>query len=183
MAVLYGKCFAADPTERRGAELASALNISTNNQRHTTNALVFSGKQNVLAGELQLKQKRIIKSSQPGLHADVDILNTNDQVIAIGRVIECASSDVARKLLLEDLAMSSMPIELLAKRYKVLQNDLGELCIGEVIKDEASKKVVLNTSVIHFVRGGAAITIRTKDKSKPALEIARIIDQELAGAK
>jgi hypothetical protein len=120
-----------------------------------------------------------MKSSQPGLHMDVDILNTNDQVVATGRVIECASSDMARKLLLEQLALSSMTIEALARKYKVLQNDVGELCIGETVYDEASKAFVLDPSVIHFVRGGAAISIRTKDKAKAAHDVARSIDKEL----
>jgi hypothetical protein len=121
-----------------------------------------------------------MKSSQPGSHIDVDILNTNDLVIATGRIIECASSDLARKLLLEQLAMNSMTIEALARQYKVLQNGVGELCVGEMVYDETSKAFVLDSSVIHFVRGSVAITIHTKDKSKVALDLARTIDKGLA---
>jgi len=180
MAILYGNCFAADPMEERGAQLASALDISTNGQTHITNTPIFSDKQSVMAGEFKFKQKRILKSSQPGSHIVVDILNTNDLVIATGRIIECESSNLARKLLLEQLAMNAMTIEALARQYKVLQDDVGELCIGETIYDETSKAFVLDPSVIHFVRGGAAITIHTKDKSKAALDLARTIDKGLA---
>ena len=183
MMIPSGRCFAADPMEESAAQLAIALNISTNTQVPLTNTpRLFSAGQAVMAGGVQLRQKKI-RESKPDLHMDIEVANTNGNIIATGQIIECASFDTARKALLRKLVMNSMMIETLARKYEVLRGGPGDLCVAEKVYDRASDTLVVDQAVIHFVRGGTAISLRRTDKSGTAAEIARSIDESLTKAK
>ena len=179
MAILCEKCFAVDPLEERATQLASALNISTNTTERLSYHPIFTGKETVRAGEFQVKKKRIIESL-PEKPIDVDILDTNGQVVAAGRIIECSSFEMARTALLRRLVLNSMGIEMVAQMHEVRDGDVGELCIVKKTFDNVSKKYTSDPAVIHFLRGGTAVSLYSTEKGNDLWETAKTLDATLS---
>ncbi len=181
MAFFCSCCFAGNPMEDRATELALALGISTNNEPHTSRAPVFSGKQVVSAGELQVKQKKM-REVPPETVMDIEVLDGAGQAVATGRIMERASFEMARKALLEKLVLNSMMIGTLREKYEVRHNDVSDLCIVEKVYDRAANAYVVDPRIIHFVRGCTAVTLCSSAKGKDVQATAKALDAVLSDA-
>ena len=178
MALFCGSCFANDQLEGNALKLASALNISTNATMHVASKPLFAEKENVQAGEFQMKLKNMAeaKSGQP---MRVDVVGTNKLVVASGRVFERSSFEMARLSLLESLVQNSRPIPLIARELEVKNGDVGELCVVEKTFDKAVGEYTSELQAIHFVRGSTAISLYPAKNYKDIWKTAKAIDAAL----
>jgi len=179
--LISGKCFAAGPMEERISQFTAAMHISTDSQTNilSSSHFVFT-KQPLKVGDFQLKQKEK-KESSPIAFIDVDILDTNDYVVATGRIFERSSSEMARKALLEKLVLNSMMIESLVQKYEVAHNDIGDLCIVEKSFDKTARAYSSVPLAIHFVRGCTAVSIYPMAKFNNIHDISKVLDRALTG--
>ena len=177
--LLCENCFAVDPMEERAAQLATALKIATNAAAHISSRPVFTGENTITAGEYQVRPKKIMESHM-GQPMDIDVLDTNGQGVAAGRVIEGPSFEVARTALLKRLVLNSMGIEALIQKYEVRDGGVGELCIVEKTFDNVSRKYTSDPAVIHFIRGGTAVSLYSTAKGKDIWATAKTLDASLS---
>ncbi|MGD9780658.1 MAG: hypothetical protein AB7V14_00745 [Kiritimatiellia bacterium] len=179
MMLLCEICFAVDPMEERVAQLATALNIATNAAAHISSRPVFTGENTIIAGEFQVRPKKIMEPHL-GQPMDIDVLDTSGQGVAAGRVIEGTSFEVARSALLKRLVLNSMGMEALIQKYEVRDSDVGELCIVEKTFDNVNRKYTSDPAVIHFLRGGTAVSLYSTAKGKDLWAIAKTLDSTMS---
>lgn len=81
------------------------------------------------------------------------------------------------------MALSSMPIVILAQQYEIMKNGIGNLCF--IVKDHDRTTFTSTTfpKKIYFVRGNTAIMIRTIQPTEHIYDIAKALDSVLTGQK
>lgn len=105
----------------------------------------------------------------------------NEKIKAVGKVKYAKSARSAQEALFEELAMNSLPLELLLKRYEIKAGGPGDICVVEKILDKATGQFVVDESQVHFVRGNIAVSVRSDDVGVKAIELARQLDEMLVG--
>ena len=103
---------------------------------------------------------------------------TNGKIKAVGKVENRNSARAAQKALFERLALNSLPMEILLKRYEIAEGP-GDICVEEKIFDKATGEFVVDGSQVHFIRGNVAVSVRSEDARVNAKELARQMDQVL----
>lgn len=169
----------------RASQLMSALNFPTNTGSLVASQPIFSGKDTVKAGEFQLKQKKMM-IVESGTITEVEMLDKDGIVMAAGQVIESASSSDAQKALAAGLVMNSMPMELLIRKYELRRDEIGDFCILNKILNKTTGEYVVSPAVIHFVRGGKAVSLYAVGKNKDIRVTAKALDamlSEVSGAE
>lgn len=169
----------------RASRLMSALNFPTNTGSLVASQPVFSGKDTVKAGDFQLKQKNMM-TVESGSVTDVEMLDKDGHATATGQVIESASSSGAQKALVDRLVQNSMPLNLLLRKYELRSDEVGEFCIVEKVLNKTTGKSVVDPCVIHFVRGGKAVSLYAVGKDKDVRATAKALDtmlSEMPGAE
>lgn len=106
----------------------------------------------------------------------------NGKIKAVGKVEYKKSARAAQKALFERLAMNSLPLEILLKRYAIADGP-GDICVVERVFDKATGKFVVDGSQVHFIRGNVAVSVRSEDAEVNTKKLARQIDQILVGGK
>jgi uncharacterized protein YxjI len=102
---------------------------------------------------------------------------------AVGKVIYTKSARAAQKSLFESLAMNSLPLELLLKRYEIEAEGPGDICVVETVFNKATGKFVVDEKQVHFIRGNIAISVRSEDTGVIAKELARQMDEMIIREK
>ena len=180
MTALCGACCAAEQVETRGAQLAATLGITTNAQPLSTNAVALSIRQAVKTEGYSIKWKRTLEPP-PEMCFDVDIIDTNEHVVASGRIRERSSFENAKTALFDGLTLNSMMIDALREKYEVQRVAIGDLCLLEKTFDAAERRYTTVPVAVHFVRGGAAVSLYALRKDVDLWRIARDIDAILTG--
>lgn len=102
----------------------------------------------------------------------------NGKVKAVGKVEYKKSARAAQVALFETLALNSLPLEILLKRYAITEGP-GDICVVEKVFDKTTGKFVVDGSQVHFIRGNVAVSVRSEDGDVNAKELARQMDQIL----
>ena len=179
MTLMTANCFAGDDMADRASQLMSALNFPTNTGALVASQPIFSGKDTVKAGDFQLKQKKMMVV-ESGAITDVEMLDKDGIVTAAGQVIESVSSSGAQKALAVRLVMNSMPMEMLIQTYELRRDEIGDFCILNKILNKTTGEYVVSPAVIHFVRGGKAVSLYAVGKDKDVRVTAKALDAMLS---
>lgn len=110
-------------------------------------------------------------------------LDGKGKIKAVGKVKHAKSPKAAQDALFEELAMNSLPLELLLKRYEVKKDGPGDICVVEKIFDKATSRFVVDESQVHFVRGNIAVSVRSEDAGVKAKELARQMDKAFSAVE
>jgi len=179
MAFMVANCLAGDDMAERAFRLMTALNIQTNTESKVASRHVFSGTTTVTAGDFLVKQKKTTVD-ESGSVVDVDVFDKEGQVIATGRIIECESSSAAQKALVAQLVQNSMPLDMLIRTYELRRDEVGEFCVLNRVVNRSTGETSVSPAVIHFVRGGKAISLYALGKKKDVWAAAKAIDAVLS---
>lgn len=177
IALICATCFADDDMGERAAYLAAALNVPTNSQTRASSALLFSGKQMLRNSEVRVLVVGVPKEEM----SDVVILCTNNQRLAKGVIIERPSFEAARDALLRQLVLNSMPMPLIAQGSELRVNEVGDFCILKKVRDKTTGGYIVSPSVIHFVRGGKAVSLYG-EKGVDVRTVAKSLDTVMCEA-
>ena len=99
-----------------------------------------------------------------------------------GILFECPTFAAARAALLREIVLSSLPDEDLDKSHKVQTDGIGDFSVVRTIRGDTGK-ITHDSSVLHFVRGAKAISLRGRDdaemKNVDVEPIAKMLDELL----
>ncbi len=107
-------------------------------------------------------------------------LDQKGKVKAFGKVKYVKSAKAAQWAMFEELAMNSLPLELLIKRYAIDTKGLGDLCVIEKTYDKEKDKFIADESRVHFIRGNVVVSIRSVDIGVKVQDIAKTMNEALA---
>lgn len=109
-------------------------------------------------------------------------LDESGRTKAVGKVDCKESARAAQKALLERLALNSLPLEILLKRYGIAEGP-GEIFVVEKVFNKTSRAFEIDESQVHFVLGNIVVSIRSEDARVSARELAVQIEELLLDAE
>ncbi|MFH0878965.1 MAG: hypothetical protein V2A34_04565 [Lentisphaerota bacterium] len=162
---------AGDETmSKRSDALMSALNVEqardTVLSDRTESGL--SGLKFKMVGALTVSHRQALEDGENDIDDELTFSNDKGVAKAFGKVKYRKTSKAAQLALFEDLAMNSLPMNLLLERYEIDKKGPGDLCIADKLKER-----------VHFIRGNVAVSVRSEDAEVNAKELARHMDQVL----
>lgn len=162
---------AGDKTmSKRIDALMSALNVEQASDKalpnRTENGL--SGLKFKKAGALTVSHRQALENGENDIDDELTFSNDKGAAKAFGKVKYRKTAKAAQLALFEELAMNSLPMNLLLERYEIDKKGLGDLCIADKLKER-----------VHFIRGNVAVSVRSEDAEVNAKELARQMDQIL----
>ena len=119
-------------------------------------------------GSLTVSHRQALGDSENDTEDELIFSNDKGEAKAFGKIKYKKTAKAAQLALFEELAMNSLPLNLLLERYEVDKKGPGDLCIADKLK----KKV-------HFIRGTVAVSVRSEDAEVNAKELARQMDHIL----
>lgn len=173
-----------DGMDERANAVMKSLGIDKNTSQQLTGKTVspFSTKGiREFSGELHIECKKDIANAEVISSEDLNFKDKSNKVRIVGEIIYTPSADVALHILLEKLAMNSLPLSILSKIYEKKADGPGELCVINRILDQATQKFVPdpNSKRIYFIRGNAVVYLYIIDSELNVEDIASFVDQKL----
>lgn len=162
---------AGDKTmSKRVTALMSALNVE-----EASNKALPSRKERGLSvlkfkktESLRVSHRQGLENSENDTEDELIFSNDKGESKAFGKIKYRKTAKAAQLALFEELAMNSLPLNLLLERYEVDKKGPGDLCISDKLKNK-----------VHFTRGNVAVSVRSEDAEVNAKELARQMDQIL----
>jgi len=149
-------------------EFASILNLPSTNFVHSpvwTN-LLFATSDIITTNSLEIK--KIAEYSEKFMPVYFTV-SSNNVIVAHGGLYECNSFELARISYIILSMSTTMPIELIAERYELLPNGVGDFRLKE------KPNIIYPKVGLIFVRGGKAIGL-TPEPGVDIQPIAETLD-------
>jgi hypothetical protein len=170
-ALMLSAAQAGDRTmSKRIDALMSALNVEQASEKVLPNRTAggLSGLKYKKTGALTVRHRQASEDGENDTDDELIFSNDKGEAKAFGKVKYRKTAKAAQVALFEELAMNSLPMNLLLERYEIDKKGPGDLCVTDKLKDR-----------IHFIRGNVAVSVRSEDAEVNAKELARQMDQVL----
>ena len=170
-----------EPMSERAQALMSALNVKEASSKELRNRRkgALSEQKFKKAGGLVVSHKTDSGDGNNGSPNKLVFSDHNGNAKAFGKIKYAKSARAAQSALFEELAMNSLPLDLLLKLYGVKKDGPGDFCIVRKSFDNEKKRFVVDESQVICIRGNVVISVYAKDASVRAEELARIMDEKL----
>lgn len=170
-ALMLSAAQAGDRTmSKRIDALMSALNVEQASDKVLPNRTAggLSGLKYKKTGALTVSHRQALEDGENDTDDELIFSNDKGEAKAFGKVKYRKTAKAAQLALFEELAMNSLPMNLLFERYEIDKKGPGDLCIADKLKER-----------VYFIRGNVAVSVRSKDTEVNAQELARQMDQIL----
>lgn len=119
---------------------------------------------------MTVSHRQALEDGENDIDDELTFSNDKGAAEAFGKVKYRKTAKAAQLALFEELAMNSLPMNLLLERYEIDKKGPGDLCIADKLKER-----------VHFIRGNVAVSVRSEDAGIKAIQLARELDHILVG--
>ena len=154
------------------AMLSTAWNIPFISQSQIWEESLFQSQSEFHADGFHIIEDNPLTYSIPFL------VYTNDQIVAYGNLFEHSTYNDARTALLFELMNNNMMLNAISDRHRSYPKGVGDFCIIRKKREDTTDEIVDDYSIIYFVRGAKAISLRGADGAD-VRPIAKALDEVL----